>query len=184
MSLEAANRSLDFAPNDPAASATPRCSPWRSSNTLPRSSSAFALPTPSPISPTRRCVVVPRSGARLGPVDAHRTDERSLARAGLRGCRALLAHPCTLVPARGRGTLLPNRVSRWRLCPRQRGCGLYRRACPCAVRGDAGTAGGLGAPDNASFAAWVATNDIVRSQIDERILRAAEQGLPFKGGDL
>ena len=43
---------------------------------------------------------------------------------------------------------------------------------------------GLGAPDNASFAAWVATNDIVRSQIDERILRAAEQGLPFKGGDL
>ena len=32
---------------------------------------------------------------------------------------------------------------------------------------------GLGAPDNASFAAWVATNDIVRSQIDERILRAA-----------
>lgn len=49
---------------------------------------------------------------------------------------------------------------------------------------DAGTAGGLGAPDNASFAAWVATNDIVRSQIDERILRAAEQGLPFKGGDL
>ena len=43
---------------------------------------------------------------------------------------------------------------------------------------------GLGAPDNASFAARVATNDIVRSQIDERILRAAEQGLPFKGGDL
>ena len=43
---------------------------------------------------------------------------------------------------------------------------------------------GLGAPDNASFAAWVATNDIVRSQIDERILHAAEQGLPFKGGDL
>lgn len=43
---------------------------------------------------------------------------------------------------------------------------------------------GLGAPDNASFAAWVATNDIVRSQIDERILRAGEQGLPFKGGDL
>ena len=43
---------------------------------------------------------------------------------------------------------------------------------------------GLGAPDNASFAAWVATNDIVRSQIDERILQAAEQGLPFKGGDL
>lgn len=43
---------------------------------------------------------------------------------------------------------------------------------------------GLGAPDNASFAAWVATSDIVRSQIDERILRAAEQGLPFKGGDL
>ena len=38
---------------------------------------------------------------------------------------------------------------------------------------------GLGAPDNASFAAWVATNEI-----DERILRAAEQGLPFKGGDL
>ncbi|MFR3877536.1 MAG: hypothetical protein ACLTYW_04665 [Collinsella sp.] len=44
MSLEAANRSLDFAPNDPAVSATPRCSPWQSSNTPPRSSSAFALP--------------------------------------------------------------------------------------------------------------------------------------------
>jgi hypothetical protein len=58
MSLEAANRSLDFAPNDPAA--TPQCSPWQSSNTPLRSSSAFALPTPSPISPTRRCAVVPR----------------------------------------------------------------------------------------------------------------------------
>ena len=58
MSLDAANRSLDFAPNDPA---TPRCSPWQSSNTPPRSSSAFALPTPSPISPTRRCVVVSRT---------------------------------------------------------------------------------------------------------------------------
>ena len=123
-------------------------------------------------------------GARLRPVDAHRADERCLARAGLRGRRTLLAHPCALVPARSRGALLSNRVSRWRLCPRQRGRGLHRRACPCAVRSDAGTAGGLGAPDNASFAAWVATNDIVRSQIDERILRAAEQGLPFKGGDL
>ncbi|MFR2031769.1 MAG: hypothetical protein ACLS3M_10520 [Collinsella sp.] len=29
----------------------------------------------------------------------------------------------SLVPARGRGALLPNRVSRWRLCPRQRGRG-------------------------------------------------------------
>lgn len=48
MSLEAANRSLDFAPNDPLVSATPRCSPWQSSNTPPRSSSAFAPHTPCP----------------------------------------------------------------------------------------------------------------------------------------
>ena len=59
MSLDAANRSLDFAP--PPASAILRCLPWQSSNTPPRNSSAFALPTPSPISPTRRCAVVPRT---------------------------------------------------------------------------------------------------------------------------
>ena len=83
LSLETANRSLDFAPNDPA---------------------------------------------------------------GVRHTAMLLAHPCALVPARSRGALLSNRVSRWRLCPRQRGRGLHRRACPCAVRSDAGTAGGLGRP--------------------------------------
>ena len=43
---------------------------------------------------------------------------------------------------------------------------------------------GLGAPDNASFAAWVATNELVRSQIDESTLRAAEQGFPSAGGEL
>lgn len=58
-----------------------------------------------------------RCGARLGPVDAHRADEHGLARTGLRGRRALPAYPCALVSARSRGTLLPNRVSRWRLCP-------------------------------------------------------------------
>ena len=42
---------------------------------------------------------------------------------------------------------------------------------------------GLGAPDNASFAAWIATHDLVRSQIDERTLRAAEQGMPHPGGE-
>lgn len=42
---------------------------------------------------------------------------------------------------------------------------------------------GLGAPDNASFAAWVATNELVRSQIDESTLRAAEQGFPSAGGE-
>lgn len=61
MSLEAANRSLTLRPTTPQVSATPRCSPWQSSNTPPRSSSAFAPPTPSPISPTRRCAVVPRT---------------------------------------------------------------------------------------------------------------------------
>ena len=135
MSLEAANRSLDFAPNDPAASAILRCLPWQSSNTLPRSSNAFALPTPCPILPNTPLRRRPKDAEpRTWTVDAHRADERCLARAGLRGCRALLAHPCTLVPTRSRGALLPNRVSRWRLCPRQRGCGLHRRACPCAIR--------------------------------------------------
>ena len=58
MSLDAANRSLDFTPNDPA---IPRCLPWQSSNTLPRSSSVFAPPTPCPILQTRRCAAVPRT---------------------------------------------------------------------------------------------------------------------------
>lgn len=48
-------------PTTPPASAILRCLPWQSSNTPPRSSSAFALPTPSPISLTRRCAVVPRT---------------------------------------------------------------------------------------------------------------------------
>lgn len=60
MSLEAANCSLDFAPNDPAASATPRCSPWQSSNTPPRSSNDFAPPTPYPISRIPRCAAAPK----------------------------------------------------------------------------------------------------------------------------
>ncbi|MFR2031768.1 MAG: hypothetical protein ACLS3M_10515 [Collinsella sp.] len=42
MSLEAANRSLDFAPNDPAGVRHTAMLPWQSSNTPPRSSSAFA----------------------------------------------------------------------------------------------------------------------------------------------
>ena len=42
---------------------------------------------------------------------------------------------------------------------------------------------GLGAPDNASFAAWVATNDLVRGEIDERTLRAAERNMPRTGGE-
>lgn len=43
---------------------------------------------------------------------------------------------------------------------------------------------GLGAPDNASFAAWIATNDLVRGELDERTIRAAEQNMPRTGGDL
>lgn len=147
MSLEAANRSLDFAPNDPAGVRhtamlamakleypAEEHKRFRSAHSVP-----YLANTPARPSSQGR-------GARLGPVDAHRTDERCLARARLRERRALLVHPRTLVPARSRGTLLPNRVSRWRLCPRQRRCGLHRRACPCAVRGDAGTAGGPGRP--------------------------------------
>ena len=44
----------------PPVSATPRCSPWQSSNTPPRSSSAFAPLTPCPILPTRRCAAAPK----------------------------------------------------------------------------------------------------------------------------
>lgn len=42
---------------------------------------------------------------------------------------------------------------------------------------------GLGAPDNASFAAWVATNPIVQSGVDEKILRAAMQQAAEQGGE-
>ena len=59
LSLETANWTLP--PTIRPVSATLRCSPWQNSNTPPRSSNAFALPTPSPISPTRRCAVVPRT---------------------------------------------------------------------------------------------------------------------------
>lgn len=147
MSLEAANRSLDFAHNDPAGvrhtAMLAMAKLEYPAEELKRFRSAHSVPylTNTPL--RRR----PKDAERdLDPMDAHRADERCLARAGLRGCRALLAHPCTLVPTRSRGALFPNRVSRWRLCPRQRGRGLHRRACPCAVRGDAGTARGLGRP--------------------------------------
>lgn len=60
MSLDAANRSLDFAPNDPAGVRHTAMLAMASSNTPPRSSNAFALPTPCPILPTRRCAAAPK----------------------------------------------------------------------------------------------------------------------------
>ena len=42
---------------------------------------------------------------------------------------------------------------------------------------------GLGAPDNAGFAAWIATHDLVRSALDKSVLRAAEAQRRVNGGE-
>ena len=47
-------------PTIPLVSGTPRCSPWRSSNTLPRSSSAFAPHTPCRTSRIPHCAAAPK----------------------------------------------------------------------------------------------------------------------------
>ena len=135
MSLEAANRSLDFAPNDPAGvrhtAMLAMAKLEYPAEELKRFRSAHSVPYLANTPLRRRPKDAERDYARVN-VGAGSTDELVLA---------------------------------------------LSEATPVLQEG-------LGAPDNASFAAWVATNDIVRSQIDERILRAAEQGLPFKGGDL
>lgn len=147
MSLQAANRSLDFAPNDPAGvrhtAMLAMAKLEYPAEELKRFRSAHSVPYLANTPLRRR----PKDAERdLDPWTLIALMSAAWRELDYEGARALFAHPRTLVPARGRGALLPNRVSRWRLCPRQRGCGLHRRARPCAVRGDAGTAGGPGRP--------------------------------------
>ena len=155
------------------ASATPRCLPWQSR--IPRRTQALRSAHSVPYlanTPPRR----PRTLGGATPNHGRSSLMSAAAtRAGLRGCRALRAS----LHARARtqpGALL-NREFPMASMPRPTWCELHTdELVPCAVEGDAGTAGGPGRPDSASFAAWVTTNDIVRSQIDERILQATEQG--------
>ena len=168
MSLEAANRSLDFAPNDPA-------------EELKRFRSAHSVP------------YLANTPLRRRPKDAERDLDpwtlialmsaawRELDYDGAEHYLRILARSCPhAAEALYFQTEFPDGVyARVNV-----GAGSTDELVLALSEATPVLQEGLGAPDNASFAAWVATNDIVRSQIDERILRAAEQGLPFKGGDL
>ena len=184
MSLEAANRSLDFAPNDPAGvrhtAMLAMAKLEYPAEELKRFRSAHSVP------------YLANTPLRRRPKDAERDLDpwtlialmsaawRELDYEGAEHYLRILVRSCPhAAEALYFQTEFPDASM-----PRQRRRGLHRRARPCTLRATPVLQEGLGAPDNASFAAWVATNDIVRSQIDERILRAAEQGLPFKGGDL
>ena len=185
MSLEAANRSLDFAPNDPAGvrhtAMLAMAKLEYPAEELKRFRSAHSVP------------YLANTPLRRRPKDAERDlDPWTLI--------ALMSAAWRELDYEGAEHYLRILV---RSCPHAAEALYFQTEFPDGVyaRVNVGAGStdelvlalseatpvlqeGLGAPDNASFAAWVATNDIVRSQIDERILRAAEQGLPFKGGDL
>ena len=180
MSLEAANCSLDFAPNDPAGVRHTAMLAMAKLEYPLRSSSAFALPTPSP--------TLTNTPLRRRPKDAERDLDpwtlialmsaawRELDYEGAEHYLRILARSCPhAAEALYFQTEFPDgvyaRVNVGVGSTDELVLALSERRRYCKR---------LGRPDNASFAAWVATNDIVRSQIDERILRAAEQGLPFK----
>ena len=185
MSLEAANRSLDFAPNDPAGRPPHRDARHGKARIPRRGAQALSLRTLRAVPreyptapPPQRC------GARLGPVDAHRADEHGLARTGLRGAEHYLRILVRSCPHAAEALYFQTEFPDGVYARVNVGVGSTDELVLALSEATPVLQEGLGAPDNASFAAWVATNDIVRSQIDERILRAAEQGLPFKGGDL
>ncbi len=185
MSLEAANRSLDFAPNDPAGvrhtAMLAMAKLEYPAEELKRFRSAHSVPylTNTPL--------------RRRPKDAERDLDpwtlialmsaawRELDYEGAEHYLRILARSCPhAAEALYFQTEFPDGVyARVNV-----GVGSTDELVLALSEATPVLQEGLGAPDNASFAAWVATNDIVRSQIDERILRAAEQGLPFKGGDL
>lgn len=185
MSLDAANRSLDFAPNDPAGvrhtAMLAMAKLEYPAEELKRFRSAHSVPYLANTPLRRR----PKDAERdLDPMDAHRADERCLARAGLRGRRTLPTHPVRSCPHAAEALYFQTEFPDGVYARVNVGVGSTDELVLALSEATPVLQEGLGAPDNASFAAWVATNDIVRSQIDERILRAAEQGLPFKGGDL
>ena len=184
MSLEAANCSLDFAPNDPAGvrhtAMLAMAKLEYPAEELKRFRSAHSVPylTNTPLRRRPKdaerdldpWTLIALMSAAWRELDYEGAEHylRILARSCPHAAEALISKPSFPMAS------MP--ASTW--------AGLHRRACLALSEATPVLQEGLGAPDNASFAAWVATNDIVRSQIDERILRAAEQGLPFKGGDL
>ena len=185
MSLEAANRSLDFAPNDPAGvrhtAMLAMAKLEYPAEELKRFRSAHSVP------------YLANTPLRRRPKDAERDLDpwtlialmsaawRELDYEGAEHYLRILARSCPhAAEALYFQTEFPDGVyARVNV-----GAGSTDELVLALSEATPVLQEGLGAPDNASFAAWVATNDIVRSQIDERILRAAEQGLPFKGGDL
>lgn len=185
MSLEAANRSLDFAPNDPAGvrhtAMLAMAKLEYPAEELKRFRSAHSVP------------YLANTPLRRRPKDAERDLDpwtlialmsaawRELDYEGAEHYLRILARSCPhAAEALYFQTEFPDGVyARVNV-----GVGSTDELVLALSEATPVLQEGLGAPDNASFAAWVATNDIVRSQIDECILRAAEQGLPFKGGDL
>ena len=185
MSLEAANRSLDFAPNDPAGVRHTAMLAMAKLEYPRRGAQAFSFRPLRPLS-RQHAAALPSQGrgARLDPwtlIALMSAAWRELDYEGAEHYLRILVRSCPhAAEALYFQTEFPDGVyARVNV-----GVGSTDELVLALSEATPVLQEGLGAPDNASFAAWVATNDIVRSQIDERILRAAEQGLPFKGGDL